>query len=82
MRGDWCEYGQHTITVEGYVVYSDSERGLDDIIMCKHCYALHIIKYFPRSHMAKYLKNNPTEYHLTLEERGFTPEPLETDKEE
>lgn len=72
MTQNWCDYGDHEITeLGGYVIYSDEQRGLDTVKMCKHCYALHILKYFPDTHMASYLKNNPTEYHLTLEERGF-----------
>jgi len=72
MTENWCEYGNHAITeLSDYVIYSDEERGLEDVRMCKHCYALHVLKYFPHTHMALYLKNNPTEYHLTLKERGY-----------
>jgi hypothetical protein len=72
MSENWCDYGKHEITqYGGYVIYSDEERGLDNVKMCKHCYALHVIKYFPDSHMKIYMINNPTEFHLTLEERGF-----------
>lgn len=73
MTENYCDYGNHPINenLSGYVIYTDEERGIDDVKMCKHCYALHILKYFPNSGMASFIKNNPTEYHLTLEERGF-----------
>ena len=69
---NWCEYGDHQIeNLVSYVIYSDQDRGLDNVKMCKHCYALHVLKYFPNSHMAMYIRNNPTEYRLTLDERFF-----------
>lgn len=70
IKNNWCDFGDHEITeFGGYVIYSDEERGLKDVKMCTHCYALHILRYFPTSHIASYIRNNPTEYHLTPEER-------------
>lgn len=70
MAENWCDYGNHAIAeLNDYVIYSDNDRCLEEVKTCKHCYALHILKYFPNGRMAEYLKNNPTEYHLTQEER-------------
>ncbi len=75
MRYQVCKICNHQIINEfDYVVYSDDEHGLGTATICKHCYALHVLKYYPKSRVADYMKNNPTEFHLTLEERGFAPE--------
>ena len=71
MSENWCDYGNHEITeLGGFVIYSDKKRGIECVKTCKHCYALHVLKYFPDTIMAKYLKKNPKECHLTLEEIG------------
>ena len=69
MTENYCNYKNHPISeYEGYVIYSDEIRGLNDVKMCRHCYGLHILMYYPRSHVADYIKNNPSTYHVTQEE--------------
>lgn len=67
---DYCDYKNHPISEHGdYVIYSDSIRGLKDVKMCKHCYGLYLLMYYPRSRLAGYVRNNLQEYHIAMEER-------------
>jgi len=65
MAYGYCEYGEHEIEGRhgGYVVYTDLKHGIEkDIVMCRSCYAKHILKYYPDSHIADYIRSNPGEY--------------------
>ena len=67
MTYSYCEYGKHAIvrdTHGSYVIYSDQNRGLTDVVCCKACYGQHVLKYFPDSHVADYIRNNPSEYPI------------------
>ena len=65
---DHCDYGNHTIEPKhkGYVIYTDLRNGItNDTVTCRQCYAQHVLKYYPASHIADYIRNNPSEYPLS-----------------
>jgi len=62
---EFCSYGNHPIVREkhgSYVVLTDEARGLKNVVCCKSCYREYILKFFPDSRMAEYVRNNPSEY--------------------
>jgi hypothetical protein len=67
---DFCSYGKHPISRDngGYVILTDKSRGYNDIVCCKSCYREYILKYFPDSTIAGYIRNNPREYPVRDEE--------------
>lgn len=60
-----CEVGNHVMTPKhvGYVIYSDTDNGIGtDKVCCRVCYAKHILRFYPDSEIAKYIRKNPSEY--------------------
>lgn len=68
MAENWCEFGKHPIEIENwYVIYSDSGV-LNDVKMCRHCYALYVLEHYSQSHVANHMRNNMQNYGLTQAE--------------
>ena len=61
-RLDWCEAGNHEIPFNHGYCHTDEKMGWKDIEICRPCYAAHILKHWPDSPVAEYIRNHPEEY--------------------
>lgn len=66
VSNNWCQVGNHAITdlFSGYV-WSDEEHGYpNDVRICRRCYALKMLEYYPDSKITKHILDNKNEYGI------------------
>jgi len=66
---DVCEYGDHKLQDPRVCYcYTDTDNGVaENTVICKRCYAKHILKYYPDSRVAQHMRKYPEEYDIEQE---------------
>lgn len=60
-----CDVCKSSTLLNGYdrsYIYTCEKAGYKDIRICSPCYATHILKFYPESHIAQYIRDNAAQY--------------------